>query len=227
MGAALNIARWTDVVDNKPVRGWKATCNDCGKEYIHHWRGLSDEGVVRHNLSNRGWNVSHGICPPCVKKAETRRRRAKKRKAKVAKQTTPTTKTEAPVTTPKPKVETELRVVAPTPITREQRAAIRTALENHFDEVRGCFLNGQNDQKIGERLNVPWKHVEDIRRAAFGEILIVPGVEELKGDLKAARELLASQTKAAADLVSACEELKGQIADMEKRLRAIETAHKR
>jgi len=71
--------------------------------------------------------------------------------------------------------------------TSDQRVAIRAALDKHFDDKQGIYLDGQSDEKIASELDFPRKWVSDIRDAAYGPIRENPAVTQLKAEIEAVR----------------------------------------
>lgn len=69
--------------------------------------------------------------------------------------------------------------------TAQERAKIRTALETHFDDATGCYLDGYSDQRIGTDLNLPWAMVTKIREAAYGPIRVDPEIAGLRAEMTA------------------------------------------
>lgn len=56
------------------------------------------------------------------------------------------------------------------PLSQEERIKIREMLDIFFDEEKGIYKNNFSDQSIGEKLNIPWKHVFNMREIAYGPI---------------------------------------------------------
>lgn len=86
-------------------------------------------------------------------------------------------------TTPAPVVP--MPSVAPPAVTVRDlspamKAKVRAALDAHFDDARGCYIDGYSDQRIGQELDIPWACVTQMREAAYGPILIDPEVEALR-----------------------------------------------
>ena len=116
-------------------------------------------------------------------------------------------------------------VTAPVPVvalrdmTADQRAKVRELIEQHFDEDKGCYLDGYSDEKIAIDVNVPRIHVEHLRDAAYGPIRISAEVIAMQKDLDALRLRIASQLTAAESLF---ETFKQDIAAMQAELIAME-----
>lgn len=75
-----------------------------------------------------------------------------------------------------------------TPLTQANRTKIREMLDTHFDDAAGRYLDNLTDQKVGEKIGVPWKHVEEIRRLAYGELKEDPELTAIRAQLNAADE---------------------------------------
>ena len=75
--------------------------------------------------------------------------------------------------------------------TAEHRLRIRRALDEHFDDAKGCYLDGMTDQRLGDNLKVPWKWIEQIREAAYGPIRTDPEIEAVRGEIVAIKAALA------------------------------------
>jgi hypothetical protein len=56
--------------------------------------------------------------------------------------------------------------------TVEQRVAIRSSLDKHFDDAQGMYLDNYDDEKIAAHVGVPRAVVERMREAAYGPIRI-------------------------------------------------------
>jgi hypothetical protein len=67
----------------------------------------------------------------------------------------------------------------------DERAKVRRAIETHFDDGIGQYLDGKSDQSIGDSLNVPRKWVEMIREAAYGPIRVTPQMLTLRREVEA------------------------------------------
>lgn len=93
--------------------------------------------------------------------------------------------------------------------TGDQRMAIRTALDKHFDDAQGMYLDGFSDQLIAEKVDVPRVVVERIRESAYGPIRVDPILVAMHADLAALKD----------DMVK----LQQRIAQLEARLVGHET----
>lgn len=97
------------------------------------------------------------------------------------------------------------------PLTAEERAKVRGFLERYFDEERGYYLEGQSDETIGRKAEVPFAAVTALREAAYGP---------LKGDpeLIALKEVLAQQRKELDALLEKAGRLEQSIATTERKV---------
>lgn len=71
--------------------------------------------------------------------------------------------------------------------TAAQRRAIRQELEACFVEEDGEFIDGESDEAIGRRLNVPWAWVETAREAAYGRVRVTPEMRRIEAEAAAVR----------------------------------------
>lgn len=102
--------------------------------------------------------------------------------------------------------------VTPTPLTQQNRLAIRGLLDKHFDDGTGQYLDGMSDDKIATTLNVPRVHVEAIREAAYGAIRVNPEVAAIKAEIAQARQALSVAQKAITDQASRLDALDKRLA---------------
>ena len=65
----------------------------------------------------------------------------------------------------------------------DERAKIRAALDHHFDDSTGRYLDGMSDEAIAKQLNLPRKFVEDLRETAYGPIRHDPAIEKFKAEI--------------------------------------------
>lgn len=162
------------------------TCDGCGAHHdipVVSGRSLGTD-LHRNTLVTRGCDVtSRGVikaCPQCQPKEILMNEPLKPTSVDNIKKMLETTTAIPPVTlAPAPPPITENR--KPTP---DQRLSIRSALDHHFDDATGCYLNGYSDQRIAEELKIPRRFVEDIREAAYGPIRVNPEVLALQEELK-------------------------------------------
>jgi hypothetical protein len=82
------------------------------------------------------------------------------------------------------------------------RLAARLAyvLDKQFDEVKGVYLDGYSDQRVGEETKVPWASVRELREAAYGPLRSVPELETLRAETERVVAALKALEKLAGDL---------------------------
>lgn len=147
-----------------------------------------------HGEANRR---KHTLCPACQKKARSHDPESELKKAQQRMTTQP-----APVAP----------AISPIrPITQDQRAAIRTLLDTHFDDSVGAYLDGMDDAKIAEKVGVPRISVEIMREAAYGPILVDPETVELRKELDALKTDIATTSKLVRDLEAAVKVLSSRL----------------
>jgi hypothetical protein len=110
------------------------------------------------------------------------------------------------------------------PLTIEQRAAVRRELDQHFDDSVGAYIDGCSDKVIGEKLSVPWKHVELLREMAYGPLRGDPKLDELATRIA---ELQTQEKRLSADLAKSTEALATMRKDLEAAMRALAELRKR
>lgn len=146
-------------------------------------------------FTQKGWDVDVAnpgrcFCPACVNQ-----RREK-----------------PPVSEPPPslKVVESVEHYKGTP-TSDQRVRIRHLLDSHFDDKVGRYLDDWTDQKIASSIGLPWKAVEQIRIAGWGELREDPAILAIRTDYEACCALSTRYNEALA-------RLKQKIDDLERRL---------
>lgn len=73
-----------------------------------------------------------------------------------------------------------------TPLSQENRIKIRDALDEFFNEEIGNYKNDLSDQKLGDKLDIPWKHIFNMREMIYGPIkeqIPPPKVRDLTKEL--------------------------------------------
>lgn len=87
--------------------------------------------------------------------------------------------------------------------TQDQRLAIRSLLDRHFDDKAGCYIDDFSDQRVGKEAGVPWAMVTTIREAAYGPIrqdaslgAVEKNLAEAKALVSKAGELVAGAERA-------------------------------
>ena len=79
--------------------------------------------------------------------------------------------------------------------TPDERVAIRSHLDKHFDDGVGAYLDGMSDQRIAETVGVPRAAVERLREAAYGPIRVDPVIVALREKIAAFRLEVDAQQK--------------------------------
>lgn len=149
------------------------------------YAGKRDGKILIERAERLGWEIKGNRlrCPSCAVAHATPKRSylAEARQALAARE------------------ESKIMAVSPLPTARspsaEQRQRIRALLDANFDDAKGRYLDGFNDQKIADDLSVPRIFVEQIREAAYGPVRIGADAEKLERDIKAALEKLAGMEK--------------------------------
>lgn len=171
---------------------------------------LNNPEWVGKEIRARGWafdafHAGETRCPRCLARQQRKRRgESPGPKSNGATILTMTPSRDAPPGAAAP---------APQPTT-DQRAAIRRALEETFDDKVGCYLDGNSDQAIGARLGLPWIMVRTIREAAYGPIKSVP-------ELDALRTEQATLLDRAARIATEAKSIEGQAHSLGERIDAI------
>lgn len=187
--------------DGKRQPCCRLTCASCGA-VERQWiiGGLSSEHSAKF-FTRLGWALgSKPECPDCQ---TARRNKPLKEKPKM---------TVVPI-----KGEPQAR-----PLTPDERTKVRNQLEGCFDEQRGVYLDGQSDQSIGLKLNLPWASVRDYREVAFGPLkgneetaALKVDIDKLTADLAA---LMSRSSKEIGEVASAKDKLAQRLSAIEKRL---------
>lgn len=81
-------------------------------------------------------------------------------------------------------------------ITTDERVAIRSHLDKHFDDGVGAYLDCMSDQRIAEMVGVPRMAVERLREAAYGPIRVDPAILEMRGKIEAFKLEVEGQQRA-------------------------------
>jgi len=186
-------------------------CSRCPATHRHrlpHGRKMNPEKVAQR-CERDGWRTdkcSRGrvLCPGCLQEKHPRRLHAV---------------TKIPATTPetKPAAAPPARPSAdPKDATPEVRAKIRRMLDGHFDEGKGCYIDGYSDQKIGQELNIPWAIVANLREIGYGPIRVDPAVAALEAELAEAR----NQRNHISQIIMALDK---RLADLSAKIEALAT----
>lgn len=89
--------------------------------------------------------------------------------------------------------------ILPRQLSGSEIRKVSDLLNDHFDEKAGAFVQGWDDKKIAETVNVPRAAVTRLREEGWGKIRVFPEIESLKSELAAIRGMLADvETKVAA-----------------------------
>ena len=104
--------------------------------------------------------------------------------------------------------------------TQEQRREIRKLLEEHFDEVAGCYQERWSDETIASRVGIPMVVVQRIRDTSYGPIRVTPEMLQLRKE--------AAELKAEVDAIGAeIERLMDRQAALTKRVAEIDAKAQR
>lgn len=108
-------------------------------------------------------------------------------------------------------------------LTPEQRTRIRTALDSHFDDSKGCYLDGKSDQRIGDELGIPWAAVSAVRELAYGPILTDPTLDEVEQALAKAVGVATDLERRLVSLTRELDTLHKTKVEMDGKLRAVQS----
>lgn len=173
------------LVRNKVGDGYRTdfvlTCAGCSATAAVHADPQSPPNIIVQKFERLGWyanerNASGCFCPKCLKG-----------KPKAAATVDPAAPTGATIAEPH-----ERRPVAaelPKGPTHEQRKRIAAHLRGCFDDERGCYLDGETDQRIGERFGVPWGWIREVRDLLGFEIRTDQEIEALRAEIEALADM--------------------------------------
>ena len=162
----------------------------------------------------KGWDAdtyhpSVSRCPAC---------KGKKTRGESPKETTmapPLPKPTGPATPPQ----------VATPLPRDPSAAerlkIRTLLDAHFDDMRGAYIDGYSDQRIGTEVDVPWAIVTRMREAGWGPILVNPEMEKVNEDPAALRAKIEATREVAAGALLQLNQLRDELSAVGDRVNVL------
>lgn len=182
-------------------KGWeiarKTRCPGCLKNRRHHRREGGDSKLgaqlrlVQASPLDRASPVAIATATGPVELAPSPAPRV----IPTAHPSTPIIKESAPVTsaTPAP--------MQPRALSPDERAKVRRELDAYFDDSVGMYLGGENDQRIGERLNIPWAAIAQMREAAYGPIRTDPEVEAMRAAVRVLSEGLEERNRTAENLL--------------------------
>lgn len=173
----------------------RAFCSSCGaRTEVRVGGGSANYEHAAKKMRSAGWDIdiSHQRvrCPSCNSP-----KRQKPEGGQVVTPKIPTSPTKSIASTPAPGLASE--AITARTLSPDQRARIRRELDAHFDDTRGCYLDGMSDKKIGESLGIPWAFVRDLREAAYGKITSDGVLDDLKQEADKVRADLKSAFEAA------------------------------
>jgi hypothetical protein len=174
------------------------TCVECRvTDYIALKSG-SSLNPLGHNqqMRNRGWavpkaKISKVYCPTCasariINDVDSELRKFQGTPPTIMGELVPDMPSDLKqASTPGSNVATLVR--APTP---EQRVAIRNGLDLHFDDARGHYIDGMDDDKLAQKLGVPRILVEQIRETAYGPIRSDPEIESMRTEVSELKRMI-------------------------------------
>lgn len=157
-----------------------------------HRKVLGRRGVV---LTTRGKIVA---CPECRRRSAEAREAKRAARNQLESEIMPDVPLPPPLALPSPSlsavavpnaasIAAQAWINKPSP---DQRIAIRSALDRHFDDEKGMYLASATDQSLADELRVPRAWVETIRETAYGPIRVTPEIQALRSDIEAAQTML-------------------------------------
>jgi hypothetical protein len=209
-------------------------CIECGKRHEVHWNtGGADPAFVDKKMRGLGWHFDahkpkNCVCPECITGKVTEEPNDMK-----TTNTTPPNSTDNNPSGYRPPDKGDTALVnivhnargttqeppVPRTLTAHERTKVRQLLDGHFDELKGQYLEGYDDKRIGEECNVPWALVTQIRELAYGPIKEDPEKVAFRAEAKALREEFVRMSKSAEEAV---DKLLAQFKAIEGRLLNIE-----
>lgn len=179
----------------------RLTCPRCqGHQDINMSVHLPTD-VIMKKFQKQGWTVDVGradkcLCPDCFvsRKKEINKVREAPKMAEVFPTLAPQLNgpgaaKEEPLTIPVNMLPRKDPTVITTPLSQSHRMKIREMLDINFDDAAGLYLDGMTDQGIAEKIGCAKKHVEDIRKLAYGELKEDPELAQLRAALESASKL--------------------------------------
>jgi hypothetical protein len=106
-------------------------------------------------------------------------------------------------------------------LTRHQKARIRELLDTNFDDEKGRYIDGFNDERIGKEVSVPWALVTEIREKAYGPIQDDPAVVSFKADLASMQEELKVLSNAVEAARATTTRLEGRMVNLEAKAKKL------
>ena len=177
---ALPAYSWSMVFDAAArVRYARLNCPGCGRHDDVRTGFNLPANMIKEKFERMGWvvdieHIRKCKCPTC-KEGSRHMRETKPQSATPIALVQPAA-AEPAAATPQPL----------TPLTPPQKAKLRSMLDAWFDDSKGYYLDGKSDAWIAKELNIPRKHVEDLRLAAYGELKAPPELVALREELQVA-----------------------------------------
>lgn len=215
---------FVDSSDGTPRFTARFTCHGCGAtaDVVMNGHKHNPEWVAK-KVREQGWEADVWRrrlcrCPACAKSAP----RSRPPVPAIDDPEEETTEAMPEITTTSKPGVPNAALATVREATQEERYRIRQMLDAHFDDAKGCYLDGYSDQKIGAELNLPWAMVTRIREAAYGPILVDPAVEQYLAAVAELEERIkrveTASTTAVAGLRAELEKLRAQGVALEKRV---------
>lgn len=160
-------------------------CSSCSAHIDIHVGGHAPPEHTIKKFRSLGWEADIMtrrlcVCPACI---ETRALARKQPNGGLKTMSTaPATATAIGAATP-PHL--------PAALTQHQRSAVRSLLDEYFDDSAGQYLSGYSDQRIGTECSVPWAAVTALRETAYGPIKSDVELDAVKALIVKAAEALA------------------------------------
>lgn len=160
---------------------FKIDCVCGASERIHANPQMNPDGVAVI-FRRKGWHVhdnnpAHNKCPDCVNLRG--RRRAPQEAPRMKQQ--PAAPSQSPV----------IRSIEARAATPAESRRIFAALDEVFLEDEGRYRTGHSDRTVGEKLDIPWATVEQLREASGLKINGDPELLALKTDFEAVQSMVA------------------------------------
>lgn len=201
-------------------KGWeiarKTRCPECLKRRRHNRRENGDSALGAQLRLVQASPIDRAS--PIAIAAATGPAELKRPALQAAIVPLPQPKESAPVTSAPPS-SPQPRALSP-----DERAKVRRELDAHFDDSVGMYLGGENDQRIGERLGLPWAAVAQMREAAYGPIRTDPEVEQMRAAVRILQDGLEARVREVENLMKEEHaQTKAALADGEREFKAWRT----
>lgn len=218
------------------------TCIECARDFDVHWStGGADPRFVEKKMRGLGWRFDafkpkQCVCPECVRG----------RKSNGTDDTTTTTNSEdndmanttkpAAPTTPAnsykpPTTDTAVLMAARANndaddvtgrrLTAHEKARVRSALDSHFDDQLGRYIDGYSDERVGKELDLPWALVTELREFAYGPLKDDPAIAAVKAEVEALRGELVTLSHALDQARATFTKLEGRLVNVEAKARKL------